>query len=39
MNKERVISFDSFDEAMKYVVSNIHDNKVILLENDLSDNY
>ena len=39
MNKDKVFSFESFDEAIKFVNSTINDKKVILIENDLSDNY
>ena len=39
MSKDRIINFYKIEDAIQYVINNIKDKKVILLENDLSDNY
>ena len=39
MDKDKILSFLSFNEAFNYVINNINGKKVILIENDLSDNY
>ena len=39
IDKDRILNFDKIEEAINYAVINISEKKVILLENDLSDNY
>lgn len=39
LDKDKVVNIDKVDIAIFYAINNINGKKVILLENDLSDNY
>ncbi len=39
IDKDKILNFEKIEDAINYVITNVRDKKVILLENDLSDNY